>query len=106
MATDDPMEPLTKLAKATKAAGEPLGFNQRMFLAEPNLEGGPPRARIVYDIDVEKVGVAPKPADDALEDMWAATEAAEAERRAVEARERLTNLEQTLRDPKKGILDD
>lgn len=105
---DDAMEPIVKLAKAAKAVGEPLGFNLRPggFLAEPSLDNSPHRARLVFDIDTDKVGVDQPESDPALEALWEATEAAEAQRRADEARESMTALEQTLRDPKKGILDD
>lgn len=105
--TDDPIEPLTNVAKAARAVGEPLGFVLRMFLAEPNLDGGPHRARIVYNVDADKIGEGT--VDDtsaSLEAMWEATAAAEEEAQRAKARASLTSLEETLRDPKKGILDD
>lgn len=105
--TDGPMEPLAKLAKAAKAVAGPLGFNLRMFLAEPSIDGGPHRARIVYDVDTDKLGEGtPADSDAALEAMWKATEEAEAERLRDQTRENLSALEKTLRDPTKGILDD
>lgn len=102
------LDPLAQLGRRARDAGKKLGLDLHRFAAAPDLDGDAHKAQLVYIVDPERVGQSETDrADEAeLDAILEATAAAERERRAIEAQKNMTELEQRLRDPKRGILDD
>lgn len=108
MTDNAPLDPLKRLGKAVQLAADRVGLKLRIFLADPDLDGDTPKLRLAFTLE-EDDGSKPEPKMITVDDFgtaWGAAETEEQKKKADEARKKLSDLEERLRDPKKGILDD
>lgn len=96
-------EPFTRLGKRAQEELAKLGLRVLGFSIDPPLGDGPLRFRIAVVID-EALSPGDPDLDAALAGMLAATDAQESDRRAEEARQKLAELGDVLKDRKRGIL--
>lgn len=103
-----PFDPLKRLGKAVRLAADRVGLKLRIFLADPDLDGDTPKLRMAFTLETDEEGK-PKPeliTVDEFGTAWGAAETEEQAKKADEARKKLSDLEERLRNPNKGILDD
>lgn len=105
------MQSFVRLGERLREQSQNVGLDMARFVIEPSLDGEvhSVHAMFLLDDDFEATAVESEPADSQpeLDDLIAAEAAAEDDRRATEARERLKEIDEILRDPKNGLgLDD
>lgn len=104
---ESPLAALAQLAKTVRDIGARYGLDMRMFLTEPDIDGTAHKAKLVFTVDEDRVTSKPAPVvDPALEEMWQRADEVDMENKIEEGRSHLEGLEERLRDPKKGLLDE
>lgn len=105
---EKPMDSIARLGRTVKQIGARYGLDMKMFLTEPDLDGGAHKAKIVFAVDEDRVTNTPVAVvvDPELERKWQEADEAEQARKAQESRSHLEGLEERLRDPKRGLFDE
>lgn len=104
MPNPNPLAPIAKLRDRVAAAMKAKGLILQQFIVIPGADpAGPHRAQVVLTIDEDFKPDEPPVNDPEFERVMKEAEMAEKEQAAAAARDGLTDLRDSLKDPRGGI---